>query len=120
MSDILQALKMAALQAILPTAIGAGKEILKDEMRKLNTKSPKKFGILAQGLYPPIKGLLVPFVHSTKSKIDDMPTDAFCEAIEEVCAEVGITLPAVVPIDFTTPDEPEVPEVPAEPATPTV
>lgn len=105
MSDILAKLKMAALQLILPTAIGAGKEILKDELRKLNTKSPKKFAILSQGLYPPIKGLLIPFVHSTSSKIDDQVADPFCEAIEEICEEVGITLPPVTPIDFTTSDD---------------
>lgn len=107
MSDLLAKLKMAALQMILPTVVSLGKEELKEAMKKIALTAPKKFNLLVQGLYPPIKGLLVPFVHSTKTTLDDAVADPFCEAIEEVAAELNISLPTVVPVDFSTPDEEE-------------
>lgn len=103
--SLLDSIKAFAIQLALPGLVGLGETALHDALKKLATEQPKKFGVALQTLYPAFKGVLEPLAHSTKTTVDDQVADPTVKMLEDLAKEVGVDLPVVVPIDFSTPEE---------------
>jgi len=81
--------------AFLPVIGSVGQAHLVDILAQVKEKNEEGYKSILQGVYPPLKRILVPVVKGTKTKFDDTLVDAIVGAIEESAEANGVALPDV-------------------------
>lgn len=83
------------LGAMLPVVQSVGTAQMVELLQKAHDQNEQGYKAMVQGVYPPLKRLLVPLVGSTKTRIDDTLVAVLVDSIEQSAEANGVTLPDV-------------------------